>query len=337
MKKGIDVSYCQENLNYQAVKDGGIDFAIIRCGFGSPDPSQVDKLYKTHVNGFKSVGIPIGIYHYGYAVSEQEAINEANFCLSIIAGDEINYPVFYDIEENCMFDVGRDELTAIANAFCRTVENAGYKTGVYMSCGAAESRINMDQVPYDKWIAQYYSECQYNGDFAMWQYTSSGEIDGINGRLDMNYCYKEYGETPAPITPPADIIEWVWNDSSKLWQVKKNGMIMTGWFNDGGKWYYLDPKTTYMRTGWIQDGGTDWYYLKPDKGEMVTGWFFDEKEKGWYYLHPVNGKMAKGWITVEGKKYYLKPDFGGKMARNEYLQTGGMTKYWFNDKGENVE
>ena len=193
MTRGIDVSTWQGKIDWNQVKGAGINYAVLRSSFGSPDPSQVDNRFEQNYAGAKAAGIPVGAYHYGYAVSEAEARQEAKFFLDTIKGKQFEYPVYYDVEDNgTMGTLSRQALTNVIKVFCSEVEKAGYYVGVYASLSWLDSKFYPDQLPYDIWAAQYFTECQYSGQYGMWQYTSSGKAAGIQGGVDMNECYQDY-------------------------------------------------------------------------------------------------------------------------------------------------
>lgn len=326
-RNGIDVSEHQSSINWALVKDSGIEYAILRTGYGSPSDTQVDKYFYTNLSEAISVGMPIGVYHYGYATSRQEAINEANFCLSILKNINAPYGVWYDVEEQSMFNTGIDNLTEIVNSFCQTVENAGYKAGVYMSSAHAQHYIDMSRVPYYKWIAQYNVECDYPGHYDIWQYRSDGSVNGINGNVDMDFCYTEF--------IPNDAYEWVFYKENSKWAVKQHGQwIYDKWIKDKDKWYRIDKDGWMIQKGWYKEGNT-WYYLNPTNGEMLTGWFWDKETKGWYYFDD-QGRLIQDnwhWDDKENSWYYLKQD--GKMATNEYVHTPSeMSRYWVCENGK---
>ncbi len=191
--KGIDVSKWNGDIDWNTVKNTDIEFALIRTGYGSPSASQIDPKFSQNIIGCQNAGIPFGAYHYGYALSEDEARVEAGFCLDILNGTKCDYPIFYDVEERSMFNTGRDKLTAIVNAFCKVIADAGYKAGVYMSKSYATNNIDMTRIPYEKWIAQYNSSISYDvTDYAIWQYSNKGNVNGIGTNVDLNWCYKDY-------------------------------------------------------------------------------------------------------------------------------------------------
>lgn len=194
MLKGIDVAVYQGDINWNEVKNN-VDFAILKSSYGR-EINQVADKFEENYAGAKSVGVPIGAYHYSYATTVDEAIQEAKACLEIIKGKTFEMPIWYDVEENRTFATGKDNVSAIINAFCSTMEANGYFCGLYMSKSQLLTYVNKDiRNRYALWIAQYYNECTYPEQYGMWQYSSEGTVGGINARVDMNYCYVDYIKT----------------------------------------------------------------------------------------------------------------------------------------------
>lgn len=192
MIKGIDVSKWQGNINFQKVKDSGISFVIIRAGYGKL-PSQKDKCFEENYCKAKASGLDVGVYWYSYAMSVDEAREEAKACLSVIKGKQFEYPVYFDLEEQKQFSKGREFCDSIVNAFCGELEKNVYFAGLYISRSPLERFISESTAKkYALWVAEYNSKCRYNGDYGMWQYSSKGKVNGIGGNCDMNYCYKNY-------------------------------------------------------------------------------------------------------------------------------------------------
>lgn len=192
MIRGIDVSKWQGNINFQKVKDSGISFVIIRAGYGKL-PSQKDKYFEDNYCKAKASGLDVGVYWYSYAMSVNEAREEARACLSIIKGKQFEYPVYFDLEEQKQFAKGRVFCDSIVDAFCSELEKNGYFAGLYISRSPLERFISESTAKkYALWVAEYNSKCRYNGDYGMWQYSSKGKVNGISGNCDMNYCYKNY-------------------------------------------------------------------------------------------------------------------------------------------------
>lgn len=168
-----------------------------------------------------------------------------------------------------------------------------------------------------------------NPEIARWIVESTTTIGEHICKGICKYYGVSYNGTPIPQPAPISV-EWIWDENAGKWCAKINDAWQYNWVLDNNNWYYLG-KDGYMKTGWINDNGT-WYYCKPDSGEMLTGWIWDNNYNAWYYLSPSTGAMVTGWIKDNGDSYYLKPD--GKMASNEYIQDGGMTKYWLGEYGK---
>ena len=207
--KGIDISKYQTDVDYKKVKADGVEFAILRIGYtgyGTGKRQAKDTLFETHYKGCRDAGINIGGYFFGRGVSAEEGKKEAEYVLSLIKGKTFEYPIFYDTEDTYyQAKATKAQNTAACKAFCDAIKAAGYKTGIYASKSWFTDKLNDNELQaYDHWVAQYYNKITYNGSYTMWQYTSSGKVNGIKGNVDMNWCYKNYIEkttTPAPVTP----------------------------------------------------------------------------------------------------------------------------------------
>ena len=190
--KGIDVSKYQGNIDWAAVKNSGIEFAMLRGGYGRYATQKDGKFEQNYANA-KSVGIPVGAYHYSYATSVSAAEQEADMCLSYLAGKSFEYPIIMDVEEKRQANLGKAALTQVVNAFCSKISAAGYLVGIYASKSFFQSYLDMNTLgKYEVWVAQWANACTYPGEYGLWQYTSSGSVAGIAGRVDMNYAYKDY-------------------------------------------------------------------------------------------------------------------------------------------------
>lgn len=196
---GIDVSKWQKEIDWEKVKADGIDFAIIRCGYrGSVSGCLVeDPYFEQNIKSAIAAGIKVGVYFFTQAVSEVEAVEEASMVVSLIRDYELDYPVFIDTESaggNGRAD-GLDEetRTAVCEAFCATVRNAGYQSGVYASRNWYNKHLNVEKLErYVIWLAEYRKIPLYEGYYHMWQYTSKGKVDGIEGNVDLNISYLGY-------------------------------------------------------------------------------------------------------------------------------------------------
>ena len=192
-KKGIDVSEFQGKIDWEKVKNDGIEFAILRCGYGMDFSNQDDVEYERNANECERLGIPYGVYLMSYANTVEKARSEAEHVLRLIEGRKISLGVWYDIEDNGTSGaINKETLTNIINTFCNTIKNAGYKVGVYTNLNWLENKIEKTiKDNYDIWVAQYYSKCEYEGKYIMWQHTSSGKVNGISTNVDMNILYED--------------------------------------------------------------------------------------------------------------------------------------------------
>lgn len=191
-KKGIDVSKWQGNINWAEAKAGGVEFAILREGYGKESPTQVDKQFGSNYSGAKAAGVPVGVYHYSYADSTTDAKLEAQFCLKNISGKQLEYPVCFDIEDSEMLVLSNQQRTDICKAFCETVENAGYYAMIYCNLNWYKNYLISDQLKdYDLWLAQW-SVGKPEVSCGIWQKSDKGVIDGVTGNVDLNVSFKDY-------------------------------------------------------------------------------------------------------------------------------------------------
>ena len=195
---GIDVSKWQKEIDWDKVKNEGVDFAIIRCGYrGSVTGSLVeDPYFEQNIKGARAAGIKVGVYFFTQAVNEVEAVEEASMVISLVRDYELQYPVFIDTEGaggNGRADsLNVEERTAVCEAFCTTVKNAGLEAGVYASRNWYNNKLTVSTLEsYAIWLAEYRSVPLYQGYYQMWQYTSKGKINGINGNVDLNVSYRK--------------------------------------------------------------------------------------------------------------------------------------------------
>lgn len=201
-KTGIDVSEWNGVIDWEKVKESGVDYAIIRCGWGMDEKSQDDKYWLRNVSECERLGIPYGVYIYSYADSTERALSEAKHVLRLIDGYHPSYPIYYDMEDSST--LGSD-LAAIAKTFCNTITDAGYPVGVYANLNWWNNYLTDECFSqWYKWVAQYNSSCDYAKKYEMWQYTSSGSVPGITGRVDLNYLIgypEDHGQTMAVEVP----------------------------------------------------------------------------------------------------------------------------------------
>ena len=191
-KKGIDISKWNSTVDFQAVKNDGTDFVIIRSSYGKKDPKQVDKLFHRNIQEAQKVGLPVGVYHYSYADSVSDAKAEAEFCLENIQGYKLEYPICFDIEDRTQLALSNRQRTDIVKTFCNTIESAGYYAMLYTNLNWWNNYLNKDELrKYDLWLAQWNVSAP-SVNCGIWQYSDKGTVDGISGNVDLNISYKDY-------------------------------------------------------------------------------------------------------------------------------------------------
>ncbi len=192
LMKGIDVSVHNGNINWQKVKNAGIQFAILRAGYGRELSQKYAKFEENYRNA-KVAGIPVGAYWYSYAMTEDEARLEADVFLSVIKGKQFEMPVYFDLEEKKQFDLGKEKVSAIMRAFLEKVEKAGYFVGLYGSASSLTTHTADDiKSRYTIWLAHWTDKTNYSGAYGIWQYSSGGTVDGISGNVDLDTAYTDF-------------------------------------------------------------------------------------------------------------------------------------------------
>ena len=193
MKNGIDVSVYQGNIDWKAVRNSGIEFAIIRAG-GSDSGFYKDSKFEQNYANAKSVGMPVGAYYFvgSGCTSKADGIADAKRFLDIIRGKAFEYPVYIDLESTS--PSAKSGATEACIGFCETMENAGYYCGIYASdVSGFNDRLILSKLDkFDKWVARYGSKPVVVKSYGIWQKSDSGRINGINGNVDLNESYKDY-------------------------------------------------------------------------------------------------------------------------------------------------
>ena len=199
-KLGVDVSLYQGDIEWQKVKNAGIEFAILRLGFrgyGQDGKIVLDSKFEENYNNAISEEIEVGVYFFSQATNVEEAKEEAEFVLKNIKEKEIKYPVIFDLEK-IKYDVARtdnlnvNEITNITLEFCKEIEKNGYEPCIYGNAKTFSTKLKLEEFNgYKKWYADYQEIPIYPYEFNIWQYTESGNVDGINGNVDLNICFLE--------------------------------------------------------------------------------------------------------------------------------------------------
>lgn len=314
--QGIDVSEHQGRIDWDAVKASGVDFAILRVGFGAPSfGGRVDYQFSRNISECERLGIPYGIYIYSYAWDDQQAADEASMVINCLSGHNPRLPVYYDLEDNSIIANGRQTgIASRAQVFCNRISAAGYEPGIYANLNWFNN-ILTDSVfkssSWDHWIAQYNSQCDYTGNYSFWQYKSNGKVPGINGNVDMNYAY-------------VDVSLYHWQLIDSTWYyAASNGKAYTGWLFQSGAWYWLEPDAGgAMATGLHECNGSLYWFNS--SGAMATGWVLDGGT--WYYATG-SGALARGPVSVGGVPYCFDARTGA-MLTGYQTDAQGVRRYF---------
>ena len=199
---GIDVSKWNGKIDWAAVKNSGVSYVIIRCGYRGYGSGAlvVDPYFEQNIKGATAAGIKVGVYFFSQAVNRVEGVEEASMVLQLIRGYTISYPVFLDVEDSGAGG-GRGradglsvaDRTEVIKAFCETIQNSGYTAGVYANKSWLTNKIDTSQLSrYKIWLAQYAAAPTYTGRYDMWQYKSTGRVTGISTDVDLNLSYLGY-------------------------------------------------------------------------------------------------------------------------------------------------
>ena len=199
---GIDVSRWNEAIDWNQMKEQGVGFAIIRAGYrGSVTGSLVEDYYfKQNIEGATRAGIPVGVYFFTQAVNQVEAVEEASMVLKLCEDYQLTYPIFIDTEgaggEGRADNLDVATRTAVCEAFCETIRNSGYQGGIYASKNWYNNRLDTSRLPDDIviWLAEYADTPSYDKKYHIWQYSSSGRILGIEGRVDLNLSFLDVSD-----------------------------------------------------------------------------------------------------------------------------------------------
>ena len=186
--KGVDISEHNGSVNFSTLKNNGVEFVIIRLGYGSNYTNQDDKRFAENVKKAEAAGMPWGAYLYSYAKNTSMAKSEAEHALRLLKGKTPLYGVWYDVEDPQLSGV---DVVATSQTFCDAMEDAGYYAGIYASLSWLNGSLNSSKLnKYDKWVAQWNSSCTYKKAYGIWQYTDKLVIGGKN--FDGNWAYKDY-------------------------------------------------------------------------------------------------------------------------------------------------
>ena len=196
----IDVSEYQGKIDWSKVKKDGIEYAIIRAGgrYGKSGSIYPDDRALSNISGALENDIKVGVYFFTQATTEEEAKEEALYTIKLIAPykNKITLPIYIDTEylaNGRHNNISKNKRTEVISAFCKTIIDNGYEAGLYGSVSWLKDRLIMSKLSaYSVWVAQYNNKCEYSGYYDIWQYSSTGKVNGISGNVDMNIIYTEY-------------------------------------------------------------------------------------------------------------------------------------------------
>lgn len=190
--KGIDVSRWQGEVDWTRVKNSGINFVMLRATYGWGG-QQRDACFNANYERAKKVGLNVGAYHFSYAQTPEQAAMEAEYCLENIRGKKFDYPIAYDMELAETEKLGKEKISEIAKAFCERMEKAGYYVCIYANLHWLNNCFT-DEIfnKYDIWLAQWNDKPTFTRPYGIWQKSSKGSVDGIEGAVDIDESYKNY-------------------------------------------------------------------------------------------------------------------------------------------------
>ena len=256
---GIDVSEWQGEIDWNKVAATGINFAIIRCGFRETVGSEIkeDAQFRKNMEGAMNAGLNVGVYFFGTAKTEEEALEEAEFTINLIKDYNLTYPVVYDVEtfnDGRLKNVSYSTITDNILTFTETVASYGYSTMVYSYRNAFENMLDTGKLDGKLiWLAHYVDETDYSGNYNMWQYTSEGRVDGIKTNVDLNISYFKYVEDEEEIVEDpnyksAPEVEFTKVDE-EVKTTTKTTMRSSATLNMPNKLGSITSGTTLVRTG----------------------------------------------------------------------------------------
>lgn len=188
MKLGLDLSEHNGNIDFNKIKNAGIEFVILRVGWiGNLENHTIDKKFEEYYREAKAVGLQIGFYVYSYVISESAMLSAIKWVKTQITGKTSEYPIFIDVEDSQISNLSKEQLTNLCKYFCYNFQNSG----VYANLDWFKNKLNVNELlNYKIWLAQWTSSENHSADFKvdLWQYSSKGNVNGISGNVDMNKC-----------------------------------------------------------------------------------------------------------------------------------------------------
>lgn len=236
--KGVDISEMNGSVDFQILKSAGVEFVIIRCGYGSDYPGQRDEEFEANIRKAETANMPYGVYHFAYAKNAEKGRAEADHALSLIGSRKPKYGVWYDMEDSST--IGGD-LAGAADAFCSRIKEKGLYAGVYANLNWWENYLTSPVFDkFDRWVAQYNDVCQLKKPYGIWQFTDRLMIGGK--AFDGNFAYKNYPE----ITKEEETMTYEqWKEYQQRYEKEQATKAASKW---------AEPAVTYCKEHGLMSG-----------------------------------------------------------------------------------
>lgn len=311
-RRGIDVSRWQGDVNWSQVAADDISFVML----GTRSKGAVDPYFHKNIQEACSAGVQVGVYIYSLATTPEMAVAEADFVINLIKDYPVSYPVALDMEDDVQAVLSKEELAAIANAFCGRISEAGYYPIIYANEYWLNHYLDLSKMNYPVWVARYSQKPAFASP-VMWQATSSGSVKGISGNVDIDFQFQDFSGV---------IPSHTWrNIGGNSYYYANYALQKENWIHDGDGWYYMGGDGLAVKSWQILDG--ERYYLDENSGKMQIGWQADNG--AWYYLGS-SGAPTRGWVNDNGAWYYT--DQTGVM-KTGWLEDGGQ-RYFLKENGQ---
>lgn len=306
-QNGIDVSRYQGSINWPQVAASGRQFAIVRLGSSNDGGLYVDPYFLQNVNGAHAAGLRVGAYYYTYARSQSAVIEELSLFLNVLEGLQLEYPVFVDVEDNSLTALGRAQLTDLVRFAMDILYQRGWYAGWYSYTNFILNYLNASELTaYPLWLADYRSQPGYSG-YAMWQYSATGSVSGINGACDLNYSYQDflpliqagnfngYGAS-GPDMEPVDDVQLVVFGAQTEYFYTANFNDIVGYLPIGT--YAVTQKSTAKFNGY------DWVIFRYQGGEYWTALLGDRNRLE--AVTPCQIQLAEAKAKIEAARAALE-------------------------------
>lgn len=283
-ESGIDVSRYQGNIDWQKVKAAGKQFAIIRCVSSNNSGPYIDPTFRQNIEGARAAGLKVGAYYYTYATTEDQAIRELTLVLEALQGQKLEYPVFVDMEDSSIAALGKAQATALARFALTVLDQKKWYAGLYTYTNFANTYLNMNELSgWPLFIADYRGFVGYKGPYAMWQYSSTGSVNGISGNVDLDYSYENFlpailaggynGFTGPVMVPLQNTLLEVFGTANTEYFNSPDVYDIAGSLENGFYPAVAKSNGEYNGFTWVQFKLGDqvyWTALLPDRTRLVT-------------------------------------------------------------------